>query len=395
MWHDLKQLVVKYAQRYWPTEGYFPKSAVPERPKPTTGPLVRRLMHVLPALPWVLGALFVAAVAGLDLDGYLVTYQEARLSLLKDGQLITQSIPLGLPSAVLSVSLDRLLLTISVSGLIGYATNWLAITMLFQPRRRRPVLGQGFIPSQRAIVIDRLSRAITTHVVNAEHLKVHIQKSGILHWGRRFAVQLIANIVADPEFRNDSQTLARRLTEDMLAKKEVKTRVVQIALTRLMEAPKPIGPAIKLYETMNRASLEHQFGKVLDVLPGSVDAVWDEINARLDQLPANIDAAADEVEEWLTRAILHLIGQLNMYDLIASNLAKLDANEIETIIKSTARAELKYIRYLGGVLGAVGGLVILDTWLIAPIVLGVGALVGLDYCLVWATRRRLQRSDSA
>jgi len=385
MWSDLKKLAIKYAQRYWPTEEYFPQTAIPARPHPTTGPLVRRLMYILPAVPWGLGALLVAAIAGLDLNGFLLLTSEGRLSLLRDGQLVGQSIFLGLPDV--SIRLDRTLLTVSVSGLIGYATNWLAITMLFQPRQRHPILGQGFIPAQQSIVIDRLARAITTHLINAEHLKAYIQRSGILRWGRQFAVRLVDQIVADPEFREDSRTLARRVTTELIAKEEIRTKVIQIVLAQLMETPNPIGPAIKLYNTMNRASLENQFGKLLDMLPGSVDAIWNELNARLDRLPAHIDAAADEVEEWLTRVILHLIGQLNMYELIASNLSKLRADEIESIIKSTAQAELNYIRYLGGVLGAFGGLIILDTWLLVPIALGLGALIGLDAGLVWARQR--------
>ena len=394
MWTDLKALAVKYVQRYWPTEASFLHPSNSVRPKPVTGPLVRRLLYILPALPWVLGLLFVSAVAGLDLDGYRIVFQEARLGLVHNNQAIVQTITLGLPNTSLSINLDKTLLTVSASGLIGYVTNWLAITMLFQPRVRRPLLGQGFIPAQRIVVIDRLSRAITTHVVNAEHLKRHIQDSGLLHGSRQFTQKLIESIVADQEFRSDSQALARRFLEDMLAKDEIRAKIIQIAISSLREAPNPIGPAVKLYDNMNRASLENQFQKVLETLPGSVDAIWDELNVGLDQVPAHIDAAADEVEEWLTRVIMHLIGQLNMYDLIASNLAKLDAKEIESIIKSTARAELKYIRYLGGVLGAIGGLVILDARLLVPIVLGLGALVAVDSGLAWSERRRHARSDS-
>ena len=395
MWPELKELVLKYIRRYWPPEGSFPSIDIPPRPEPTTSRLIQWLLRILPAVPWLLGGLFMAAVAGLDFEGFRLIFADARLSLLRDGQLIAQSIALGLAGPVISIGLDHLLLTIAVSGMIGYATNWLAITMLFQPRRRRPLLGQGFIPAQQEIVIDRLSRAISKHVVNTEHLKAHIHGSGILHWAREFAVRLIEQIVADRDFRSESRTLVRHLTEEMLAKEEVKSKITQIALDRLREAPKPIGTAILVYDTVNRASLENQINKLINMLPGSLDAIWDELDLRLDKLPANIDATADEVEEWLTRAILHLVGRLNMYDLIANNLAKLDPEEIERIIKSAARAELKYIRYLGGVLGAFGGLVIISIWLLVPVSLVLGVVVGLDCLLVWAGQRRQRPSDPA
>ena len=388
MWPEFKDLVLKYARRYWPPGGPFQSSGIPSRLEPQTSRLLQNLLRILPALPVVLLICLVLAILGVDFDGLRVEYSEARLSLYNQGDLIARSFSLGLGLPAKSIALDNLLLTVSVSGLIGYVTNWLAITMLFQPRTRRPVFGQGFIPAQKSVVIDRLARAITKHVINAEHLKAYIQDSGILNWGRKFAVQFIGDIVADQDFRQDSRVLAREYLEYVLAKDEVRSRIVQLAVARLREATGPVGAATKLYAAVDRSGLEKEIIKLLNTLPGSLDSFWDELNMQLDQLPDHIDRAADEVEEWLTRAILHLVGQLNMFALIQSNLEKLDSAEIERIIKSAARAEIRYIRYLGGVLGAVGGLVILDTWLLLPICLGLAVLIGLDRALVWAGQRR-------
>ena len=46
---------------------------------------------------------------------------------------------------------------ISVSGLIGYGTNYIAIRMLFRPVSKRPIWGQGLIPAQRDRIIVTLS----------------------------------------------------------------------------------------------------------------------------------------------------------------------------------------------------------------------------------------------
>ena len=50
---------------------------------------------------------------------------------------------------------------LSVSGLIGPLSDWLAVAMLFQPRYRRPIFGQGLIWGQRERVIALLAQAIS------------------------------------------------------------------------------------------------------------------------------------------------------------------------------------------------------------------------------------------
>ncbi|HHG85381.1 MAG TPA: DUF445 family protein, partial [Bacteroidetes bacterium] len=48
-----------------------------------------------------------------------------------------------------TLQLEALLRVVSVSGLIGFSTNWIAIKMLFKPVLRRPIWGQGLIPAQK------------------------------------------------------------------------------------------------------------------------------------------------------------------------------------------------------------------------------------------------------
>ena len=48
-----------------------------------------------------------------------------------------------------SVEFEGLMRILSISGLIGFLTNWLAITMLFRPAKRRPIFGQGLVPAQK------------------------------------------------------------------------------------------------------------------------------------------------------------------------------------------------------------------------------------------------------
>ncbi|MGN8226664.1 hypothetical protein [Gracilimonas sp. BCB1] len=50
-------------------------------------------------------------------------------------------------------SFEGLLRIISISGLIGFLTNWLAITMLFRPTHKRPILGRVLFPLRKTVLL--------------------------------------------------------------------------------------------------------------------------------------------------------------------------------------------------------------------------------------------------
>src|SRR5690606_4569886 len=134
-----------------------------------------RLGQILPVMrliPWVLGGLFALSFAW-DFPGQAV-------------QLFGRTL-----------SVEGLLRILAVSGLIGFATNWLAITMLFQPREKRPIVPQGLIPAQRERVIFRLAQAISQELINEELIKQKIEESGAIRKYREQAVGVLKSVVED------------------------------------------------------------------------------------------------------------------------------------------------------------------------------------------------------
>src|SRR5690625_7491116 len=69
---------------------------------------------------------------------------------------------------------------VSVAGLIGFLTILLAITMLFHPRRKHPVFGQGLIPAQRERVIFRLATAISEELINERIIKAKDEEMQVI-----------------------------------------------------------------------------------------------------------------------------------------------------------------------------------------------------------------------
>lgn len=67
-----------------------------------------------------------------------------------------------------------------ISALIGWLTNKVAIFMLFHPRKRRPLLGQGLIPRRQPELASRAGelveeRLLQRHVLRAEIAKMDLR----------------------------------------------------------------------------------------------------------------------------------------------------------------------------------------------------------------------------
>ncbi|MBN1197033.1 MAG: DUF445 family protein [Candidatus Aminicenantes bacterium] len=64
----------------------------------------------------------------------------------------------------------RLLIFPLLGALLGYLTNWLAITLLFRPRRR--ILGiQGLLEKRKAEIARNTAQIVRTHLLNTKEIR--------------------------------------------------------------------------------------------------------------------------------------------------------------------------------------------------------------------------------
>ena len=360
---EFVQLLLRYGRAHLPrTE--------PRPPTPDTGPprMVGRIGQVIPFLqlvPWLLGIVFAVSFLW-DFPGVGV-------------EVFGEVLPL-----------DGLLRVLSVSGLIGFLTNWLAITMLFQPREKRAVIPQGLIPAQRERVIYRLSDAISRELINADIIKQKIQESGVIGRYRDLALGVVRGVVEDPGFRADLKTLATDYAQEVLGSEAVRREVAQLAVQKVEEqAGQGLGGlALRLYRTFAEDDFQRRVDRALDELPSAVVPLLDRIDTALDAVPAKVEARADEVEEAATKAVLSFVEGFDIRAMIQEKARGFDEGQLESLLKSTSNEQLNYIKYLGAVLGVFGGLVIWQPVgaLVAFTAVGLG-LWGIDEALVRARRR--------
>jgi hypothetical protein len=93
-------------------------------------------------------------------------------------------------------------------------------------------------------------------------------------------------------------------------------------------------------------------------LPLGVEKGLDKMDDFLDTLPDRIDKNSDTIEVVVTNLLYKLINQLDVHALVEDNLRQYDEKRLELLIKNASNDQLRYIQYLGAVLGTLGGFII-------------------------------------
>jgi len=367
-WPRLQRKVFRTASRHLPAPSDADASSV-DPPPERTGSYARWL-PVLKALPWVLGALFALSFVW-DFPGVTLTV------------------------AGYTVVLDNLLRFTAVSGLVGFGTNWLAITMLFRPREARPVVGQGLVPAQRERVAYRLAQAVSDELINKALIKEKIRESGLVARYRDLLVAAASDVATDDAVRAEAKALLRRVLRDVLSTPSVQTRIVTLTAEQVeAQAGEGLsGLMLRAYRYFGEDDFRARLRETVRRLPDAVDPLVEELDPVLDRLPAALERRSDEIEALLTRVVLRLVDTLDLERMIYENVRAYDERQLEMLLRRTTNEQLNYIKYLGAALGIVGGFII---WAPAPALvvfttLGL-AVYGVDEAL---HRARTDAASSA
>ncbi|HLR25003.1 MAG TPA: DUF445 family protein, partial [Fodinibius sp.] len=144
----------------------------------------------------------------------------------------------GLSATLLgyTLSFSGLLKIVSVSGLIGFLTNWVAITMLFKPAQKRPLLGHGLIPAQKDRIAYRLAQAVSEDLINPEIIKKKISESNIISHYREKSTRYAKSIIDNPDFREDLKQWVLMYLNEMIADPEIRGALAKRILQQIEEA---------------------------------------------------------------------------------------------------------------------------------------------------------------
>ncbi|MEP1307124.1 MAG: DUF445 family protein [Balneola sp.] len=305
----------------------------------------------------------------------------------------------GVQTTVLGVLIEfeGLMRILSISGLIGFLTNWLAITMLFRPAKKRPIFGQGLVPAQKDRIAYRLAAAVSEDLINPEIIKQKIQESQAISKYRAQATEYIREVIDDPEFRSELKILAVNYVDEMVAQPEVRANIAESIIHQIennIEENSFEKVALKAYSFIKGQEMQSLVEDALTKLPGGVEKGLDKLDSFLDTLPDKIETHSSAIENIVTSLLYKLINQLDVHALVEDNLRQYDEQRLEKLIKNASNDQLQYIQYLGAVLGTLGGFIIwkpIGSLLLLMLIISI--TLGLDFALDWLNKSKANNSN--
>jgi len=282
----------------------------------------------------------------------------------------------------ITLHFEGILRIISVSGMIGFLTNWLAITMLFRPLKKRPLLGQGLIPAHKERIAFRLAHAVSEDLINPVLINEKIRESEAISRYRKHALLHLQRVTRKEEFRQDLKSWLISYIKSLIQDREFRRKVSDHILLELEDALQDKvleKAALKTYSFFRGQSLHEFIEDLLLRIPVSAERNIAYVEDYLDELPARIDSNSEKLDEVILQVLNRLVNQLNVHELVEENLRKYDEQKLENMIRNATNEQLKTIQYLGALLGTIGGFVIWEPILsMSVLVLLFGGVYLLD-----------------
>ena len=91
---------------------------------------------------------------------------------------------------------------ISMAGVVGYYTNFLAIKMLFQPKKGKVLGWEGLVPKNKANIAKSLGESIQTNLLAPDILLEYVYERKLIEKGTVSLSQWLDELIDDEKFRN-------------------------------------------------------------------------------------------------------------------------------------------------------------------------------------------------
>ncbi len=260
-----------------------------------------------------------------------------------------------------AIELDGIIRKITVTGLVGFLTNWIAIKMLFYPRRKRPLLGQGLIPARKDRIILRLSEKISNEIINVDLIMERILESGIVKDHRRRLSQNLRDVISKKDFRDDLFCLLQYYVDQLLHSEAFPKKIYELVDHINFEKMGKIeGSLYKLYTFVSGKKLSETVEQLIKDMHIDSHQYEKYLGSYLDQLPENIEKEGGLIDEKnILKLVVYLVEQMNIQGVILENLKRFDEVRLERLLWGTTSDQLLYIQYMGCFLGVLGGLFVL------------------------------------
>ncbi len=264
---------------------------------------------------------------------------------------------------------------------VGFWTNWLAIKMLFQPRRPNAVWW-GLVPARRSQIVDGIAEGVLKRLISPEIVRDYLHRSGVLKSFVDRAVPAVRETIDDADFRREMKGLVYGLVHDFANSDQTRDAVETMVRNKIhdwtgetlgkkvVEWTKPLWGPVVLAEVV----------KALPEIPRAMDHAFDRIDQLLNKFPQWIELESETIERTLTSVIVEGLRNLDIRRIVKTQLDKMDERELERMLTGNVTTELRFIQTSGGVFGFLAGIAFLFP-ASRPLLLLIGLLLWLVYRL--------------
>ena len=286
------------------------------------------------------------------------------------------------------MDLLHILLPIFLCALVGYCTNYIAIKMLFRPRKElrigswRVPFTPGVIPKNQPRIAAAVGKAVSGTLLTQEDMAARLTQAGLkekLADSIQDAITeqsapLSALIPGDGEVTEEiSQVVGGKILES-LKKVDMDALVAEVAQTSfgdLFNSPMIamfLGGGmldniiLKLSAGVSNYLEEKGPELVIPMVREELDGMLDKpIRDNLDDLGIPEEALRNLLEtvvgHVLENNLRSVLGTLDVQAVVEDKINAMDARELEDLVLSVMKNELQAIVNLGALIGAVIGIV--------------------------------------
>jgi len=283
---------------------------------------------------------------------------------------------------------------LSVTGMIGYLTNWLAIKMLFRPRRPRPIWGQGLVPANKLRIAEQFASAISKHILNEETLYRVLHEAGVAQRLSQALLQGTSSLLNDPEFQETIRSEIKSLLVQYVQTPHHQKQLIRLLDAKLLQVvPAGIaGGLFRSYRQLNEKGYYEVLQRTVLSIPDVVDEALKNLNIPEEEIRRFILSHTEQLENLLTEIIQAVVSRLQLYNIIYAQISAFDETQLENLFLHTTNEHLQFIQNLGAVLGVLAGVFIMNPLLSLA---GAGTTIGTLWLIdeVWYRLRGERRVE--
>lgn len=288
----------------------------------------------------------------------------------------------------------QIILPIAVGALIGYCTNYIAIKMLFLPRKEwrigkhRVPFTPGVIPKNKTRLASAVGTAVSEKLLTENDIVESIKKSGvkddvvnrIIGYVMQDSTSVKEMIVKSGTEVNVSEATDRvsdALSDKILGgfqKIDMKTVISDVAENSFSELLS--NPLVAML--MNSNALDSVYEKIATAIADYINEHGKELlvpmvrqemdgmlsaslKSNLEQI--NVDEAyvrkllENTVDRFIENNAPKLICYIKIKDIVEEKINQMNVKELEDLVMSVMKNELQAVVNLGAVIGAIIGII--------------------------------------